>query len=119
MPGKIVMTDLTDRERKALLDAAKKVHAYKLMQAKGYERLVKKAKGERTKQLLADISADEFKDSEYWSQKIQELGGKGNKFATASFMNRRVSLPDFGVSSLSCIISVKPQIPPMSLAILS
>ena len=90
--GKIAMADLTDRERKALLDAAKKVHAYKLMQAKGYERLVKKAKDEITKQLLADISADEFKDSEYWSQKIQELGGKGNKFATASFMNRRVSL---------------------------
>ena len=61
--GKIVMADLTGRERKALLDAAKKVHAYKLMQAKGYERLVKKAKDEITKQLLADISADEFKDS--------------------------------------------------------
>ncbi len=86
------MAKMTDRERKALLDAAKKVHAYKLMQTKGYERLVKKAKDERTKQLLADISADEFKDSEYWSQKIQELGGKGEKFTTASFMNRRVRL---------------------------
>lgn len=78
------MAGLTDRERKTLLGAAEKIHAYKLMQAKGYERLVKKAKDERTKQLLAGISADEFKDSEYWPQKIQELGGKGNKFATAS-----------------------------------
>ena len=61
--GKIVMAGLTDRERKTLLGAAEKIHAYKLMQAKGYERLVKKAKDERTKQLLAGISADEFKDS--------------------------------------------------------
>ena len=30
---------LTDTERRALLDVAKKVHVYKLMQAKGYERL--------------------------------------------------------------------------------
>ncbi len=29
----------TDRERKALLDAANKIHTYKLMQAKAYERL--------------------------------------------------------------------------------
>lgn len=30
---------LTNRERRALLDVAKKVHVYKLMQAKGYIRL--------------------------------------------------------------------------------
>jgi VIT1/CCC1 family predicted Fe2+/Mn2+ transporter/rubrerythrin len=86
------MAELTGSERKALLEAAKKICTYKLMQAKGYERLARKAKEERTKQLLADISADELKDSEYWSQKIQGLGGKGEKLATASFMDRRVSL---------------------------
>jgi len=90
--GKIVMADLTDRERKALLDAAKKIRTYKLMQAKGYEKLVKKTKDERTKQLLAEISADELKDSEYWLQKIRELGGEGVESTKASFINQRVSL---------------------------
>jgi len=86
------MAELTDRERKALLDAAKKVRVYKLMQAKGYERLVKKVKDKRTKQLLAEISTNELKDSEYWSQKIRELVGEGEKSTKASFMNRRVDL---------------------------
>jgi hypothetical protein len=46
------MDSLREIERKALLDAVKRIRTYKLMQAKGYERLVKKAKDERTKQLL-------------------------------------------------------------------
>ncbi len=86
------MAGVTNRERRALIDAAKKIHAYKLMQAKGYERLVKKAKDDRTEQLLAEISTNEFKDSDYWSQKIRELGGEDEKSAQASFVNRRVSL---------------------------
>jgi VIT1/CCC1 family predicted Fe2+/Mn2+ transporter/rubrerythrin len=86
------MAQLTDKEREELLRTARKIHSYKLMQAKGYEKLARKARDERTKQLLADISAGEFKDSEYWSQKIRELEGKGEKSTTASFINRRVSL---------------------------
>ena len=86
------MADLIDREGKALFGTAKKICAYKLMLATGYERLVKKAKDERAKQLLSEISGNEFKDSEYWSQKVRELGGEGNKSARASFMNRRVGL---------------------------
>jgi hypothetical protein len=57
------MSDLTDRERKTLLEAAKKIRTYKLMQAKGYERVVKKATDERIKQLLEGLSSHEFKDS--------------------------------------------------------
>jgi VIT1/CCC1 family predicted Fe2+/Mn2+ transporter len=86
------MAGLADRERKALLNTAKKIHSYKLMQAMGYERLVKKARDQRTKQLLADISANEFKDSEYWSERIQEWIGEYEKSARASFMNQRVGL---------------------------
>ena len=86
------MAELKDTERKALLDATRKIHAYKLMQAKGYERLIKNAREERTKQLLAEISTNELKDSEYWSQKIRVLGNEGEKSARASFMNRRVGL---------------------------
>jgi rubrerythrin len=86
------MAELTHRERKALLDAAKKIQTYKLMQAKGYQRLIKKARDERTKQLLAEISANELKDSEYWSQRIWELVGEDRGSTRASFMNRRVGL---------------------------
>ena len=88
----IAMDKLTKMERKALLDAVKRIRTYKLMQAKGYERLVKKAKDERTKQLLAEISADEVQDSEYWLQKTRQLMGGGEKSGRASFMNRRVGL---------------------------
>jgi VIT1/CCC1 family predicted Fe2+/Mn2+ transporter/rubrerythrin len=86
------VAELIGRKRKALLDAAKKIRTYKLMQAKGYERLSKKTKNERTKQLLAEISADELKDSEYWLQKIRELGGEGVESTKASFMNHKISL---------------------------
>jgi len=88
----MVATDLTDRERKGLLGAARKIWAYKLMQAMGYERTVKKAKDETTKQLLAEISANELKDSEYWLQTIQRLVGEGERYARASFVDRRVGL---------------------------
>jgi len=86
------MADLTYRERKALLDVAKKIHAYKHMQAKGYERLVKKAKDERTRQLLAEISADEVKGSEYWSEKIGELDGVQGGLTRTFFIDLRVGL---------------------------
>ena len=86
------MDKLTNTERKALLDAVKRIRTYKVMQAKGYEGLVKKAKDERAKQLLAEISADEVQDSEYWLQKTRQLMGGGEKSARASFMNRRVGL---------------------------
>jgi len=88
----MAMAVFADRERIVLLDAAKKIRAYKLMQARGYDRLIKKVKDERTRQLLAEVSANELKDSEYWLQKIQELGSEGAESIKASFMNQRVSL---------------------------
>jgi VIT1/CCC1 family predicted Fe2+/Mn2+ transporter/rubrerythrin len=86
------MDELTNREREKLLEAAKIIRAYKLMQAKGYKRLVKKAKDERTKQLLVEISTNEVKDTEYWSQKIRELKGEDDKSTSFSLMNLRVAL---------------------------
>jgi len=74
--GDHLVDKLTNRERETLLGAAKEVHAYKCMQAEGYERLAKKAKDERAKQLLLGINTDEARDSEYWSERIEELGGK-------------------------------------------
>ncbi len=70
------MNELANVERKKLLDAAKKIHAHKLMQAKGYRILAKKAKDERIKQLLLRISADEADHAEFWFERIKELGGK-------------------------------------------
>jgi VIT1/CCC1 family predicted Fe2+/Mn2+ transporter/rubrerythrin len=76
---------LTNVERRKLLDAAKKIHAHKLMQAKGYGSLAKKAKDERIKQLLLRVSSDEASHAEFWFERIKELGGK-HKGATKTFL---------------------------------
>jgi predicted membrane protein (TIGR00267 family) len=68
--------ELTNVERKKLLDAAKKIYVHKVMQAKGYGSLAKKAKDERIKQLLLRVSSDEASHAEFWFERIKELGGK-------------------------------------------
>jgi len=75
---------LTNVERKRLLEAAKKIYAHKLMQAKGFDILARKAKDERIKQLLLRISGDEAGHAEFWFERIKELGGK-RQGATKSF----------------------------------
>jgi len=77
--------ELTNVETKKLLDAAKKIHAHKLMQAKGYGILARKAKDERIKQLLLRISSDEASHAEFWFERIKELGGK-HEGATKTFL---------------------------------
>jgi len=86
------MAELTGGERKALLDAARKIHTYKLMQASGFEKLVRKARDERTRRLLAEISANELTDAKSWSRRIEGLASEGKKSTSASFMNQRVGL---------------------------
>jgi VIT1/CCC1 family predicted Fe2+/Mn2+ transporter len=83
---------LTGRERKTLLEAAKKICTYKLMQAKGYERLASKARDETTKRLLTEISADESKDCEYWAGKVGELEGERQRLTRTFFVDLRLSL---------------------------
>jgi VIT1/CCC1 family predicted Fe2+/Mn2+ transporter len=77
--------ELTNVERNKLLDAAKKIHAHKLMQAKGFGILARKAKDERIKQLLLRIGADEASHDEFWFESIEELGGK-HEGATKTFL---------------------------------
>jgi len=77
--------ELTNVERKKLLDAAKKIYAHKLMQAKGFDILARKSEDERIKQLLLRISGDETEHTTFWSKRIQELGGKG-QVATKNFL---------------------------------
>ena len=86
------MAELTAKERKTLLEAAKKVRTYKLMQSTGYQKLIKKAVDERTKQLLAEISANELSDAESWSKRIERLADGDRKYARVSFLNQRVGL---------------------------
>ncbi len=76
--------ELTNVERKKLLDAAKKIHAHKLMQAKGFGILARKVKDERIKHLLLRIGADEASHAEFWFERIEELGGK-HEGATKTF----------------------------------
>jgi len=76
------MDELVTGKREALLEVAKRIRTYKLMQARGYARLTAKARDERTKQLLAGISADEFKDCEYWGERISELGERDGRART-------------------------------------
>ena len=85
------MDELTSTERERLLEAAKKIRTYKLMQAKGYERIARKAKDERTRQLLLQISTSEVRDTEHWSQKIQELES-GGRPAKNPPLDRRVAI---------------------------
>jgi hypothetical protein len=86
------MAKLTAKERKALLESAKKARTYKLMQSNGYKRLIKKAMDERTRQLLAEISANELSDAKSWSQKIEQLADGDRKSGRVSFLSQRVSL---------------------------
>jgi len=86
------MAKLTAKERKVLLDTAKKIHTYKLMQSNGYKRLIKKAMDETTRQLLTEISANELSDAESWSQNIEQLTDGGRKSGKVSFLNQKVGL---------------------------
>jgi VIT1/CCC1 family predicted Fe2+/Mn2+ transporter/rubrerythrin len=88
----MAMAELTDKERQALLEAAQKVRSYKIMQARGYERLMKKATDERTRRLLAEISNNELSDAESWSLKIEQLAGEDRKSRRVSFLNQKVGL---------------------------
>jgi VIT1/CCC1 family predicted Fe2+/Mn2+ transporter/rubrerythrin len=82
--------ELTNVETKRLLDAAKKIYAHKLMQAKGFDVLARKAKDERIKQLLLRIRGDETNHAEFWFETIQELGGKRQGLTKAFFRDWKV-----------------------------
>ncbi|MFB0523712.1 MAG: VIT1/CCC1 transporter family protein [Candidatus Bathyarchaeia archaeon] len=86
------MNALTDEERRRLLNAAKKIHEHKLLQIEGYQRLAERARDERIKQLLIRISSDEDEYAEFWSSKVQELGGRREGGIRTYLRDRKVSL---------------------------
>lgn len=78
---------LTNVEAKKLLVAAKKIYSHKLMQAKGFNMLSRKAENERLKQILLRITSEEEGHAEFWFERINELGGKRQGTSEAFFMN--------------------------------
>jgi predicted membrane protein (TIGR00267 family) len=74
--NEMATNELTNVERKKVLDAAQKIHAHKIMRTKGFGILARKAKDERIKQILLRISNDEASLAEFWFERIKELGGK-------------------------------------------
>jgi VIT1/CCC1 family predicted Fe2+/Mn2+ transporter len=67
------MGNLTASERAALLGAARRVHTYKLMQARGYARLATRAQDQGAKRVLTAISTGEAQDSEHWDEHVSAL----------------------------------------------
>ncbi len=86
------MKDLSDVEKGNLLNAAKKIYDHKLVQIKGYRTLVKKASNERIKHLLARIADEEEKHAEFWTERIEELGGERKEPTMAYFRDLKVRL---------------------------
>ena len=77
--------ELTDLERKKLLEASKKIYENKVMHTKAFGILTKKAKDQRMKQHLEKITSNEANHAEFWFQRIVELGGK-SQFGENSFL---------------------------------
>jgi len=81
---------LTSVERRRVLEAARKIYAHKLMQAKGFEILAGKAKDERIRQLLLKICGDEASHAEFWLERIEGLQGKQERATKAFLRNWKV-----------------------------
>ena len=67
------MNGLIDEEKRRLLNAAKSIHSYKLIQVKGYRILAAKTSDESIRQLLNRFSKEEEKYAEFWSERIRDL----------------------------------------------
>ena len=83
--NKMFVEELTDLERKKLLEASKKIYENKVMHTKAFGILTKKAKDQRMKQHLEKITSNEANHAEFWFQRIVELGGK-SQFGENSFL---------------------------------
>jgi VIT1/CCC1 family predicted Fe2+/Mn2+ transporter/rubrerythrin len=86
------MYKLTDAEEGALLGAARRIHAHKSMQAKGYERLATKARDERARRLLRDISSGEAKDAQQWAEDLGVVSDGREKAGAAFLTELRIRL---------------------------
>jgi VIT1/CCC1 family predicted Fe2+/Mn2+ transporter len=69
------MSALPDENRIGLLEAAQKIHENKRVQVRGYKALAERAGDEKIRYLLERIGGDEERLAEFWSGRIEELGG--------------------------------------------
>lgn len=69
------MSVLPDENRIGLLEAAQKIHMNKQVQVRGYKALAERAGDEKIRYLLERIGGDEERLAEFWSGRIEELGG--------------------------------------------
>jgi len=69
------MSALPDENRIGLLEAAQKIHENKRVQVRGYRTLAERARDEKIRYLLERIGGDEERLAEFWSGRIEELGG--------------------------------------------
>jgi VIT1/CCC1 family predicted Fe2+/Mn2+ transporter len=83
---------LKQEERRRLLEAAKKIHACKLAQIRGYRTLISGAGDDRIRQLLVRIECDEAKYAEFWSQRTEELGGRHEGAIRAYLGDKKIRL---------------------------
>jgi VIT1/CCC1 family predicted Fe2+/Mn2+ transporter len=83
---------LTESEKKTLFESARKIWTYKLMQATGYKGLVKRARDQRTRQLLEEIGINELNEAGFWLQKVKGLADGGRRTGKVSFLKQRIGL---------------------------
>jgi predicted membrane protein (TIGR00267 family) len=92
----MIMGGLMDEEQQRLLNAAKEIHAHKLVQIRGYQSLVKRAKDEGIKQLLIQVCEEEEQYAALWLDRIRELGGKEETKSLLSDLKFRMMMSVLG-----------------------
>jgi predicted membrane protein (TIGR00267 family) len=92
----MIMGGLMDEEQQRLLNAAKEIHAHKLVQIRGYQSLVKRAKDEGIKQLLIRVCEEEEQYAALWLDRIRELGGKEETKSLLSDLKFRMMMSVLG-----------------------
>lgn len=86
------MRGLSDEERERLLNAAKRIFAHKFVRIRGYGALVKRTRDERIKEFFIAISEDETEYTKFWSERIEELGGRPEGGLRAYLRDLKVGL---------------------------
>jgi VIT1/CCC1 family predicted Fe2+/Mn2+ transporter/rubrerythrin len=83
---------LTETEKLGLRQPVEKIITYKLMLAKGFLRLAKKTKDQRTKSLLTEIGNRELEDKAFWDKEVRTLGLVVDNSSGRSFLDLQVVL---------------------------
>ena len=86
------MNGLTNEERRTVLRAVETIYANKLVQVKGYRTLAERASDEQIRNLLTRIVEDEESHAEFWSERIEQLGGEHERKTGTYIRDLKVKL---------------------------